>query len=146
MIPLRAFAHLHSTVRTILLINTLVWHSAHVIPKKLENYNISLPSIIQNLPSFISSVENCELFCCYRKQNSNITHYIECLGYVLQSNSVDMDLGDFNINYLNDNQVQPLKSLMESLDFCQLVKTPYIYFFGELIGPFVRKTRIVSTQ
>ena len=41
----------------------------------------------------------------YRKQNSNITHYIECFGYVLQSNCINMVFGDFNINYLNDNQV-----------------------------------------
>ena len=47
----------------------------------------------------------------YRKQNSNILQYVDCLKYMLNSYSIDIILGDFNINYLNDNQVQPLKSL-----------------------------------
>ena len=69
----------------------------------------------------------------YRKQNSNVTHYLECLEYVLNSHCVDIVLGDFNINYLNDNQVQPLKSLMESLDFCQVVKNPTFISSGSLL-------------
>lgn len=38
----------------------------------------------------------------YRKQNSSIAYYLECVEYVLNSKCI----GDFNINYL----VQPLKS------------------------------------
>ena len=41
-----------------------------------------------------------------------------------------MILGDFNINYFNDNQVQPLKSLMESFNYTQIVTKP-TYIFPE---------------
>ena len=44
-----------------------------------------------------------------------------------------MILGDFNINYLNDNQVQPLKSLMESFNFTQIVTKPTFISSGSLL-------------
>ena len=59
----------------------------------------------------------------YRKQNSNISQYVDCLKYVLNSYTIDMILGDFNINYFNDNQVKPLKSLMESLNYTRQIVT-----------------------
>ena len=42
----------------------------------------------------------------YRKQNSNVLQYIECLQYLLTSTTVDIVFGDFNINYFNDDQVE----------------------------------------
>ena len=60
----------------------------------------------------------------YRKQTSNIIQYVDCLNYVLNSYTIDMILGDFNINYFNDNQVQPLKSLMESFNYTQIETKP----------------------
>ena len=39
----------------------------------------------------------------YRKQASNIIQYLDCLRYILDSYKIDMILGDFNTNYLNDN-------------------------------------------
>ena len=50
--------------------------------------------------------------------------YVDCLNYVLNSYTIDMILGDFNINYFNDNQVQPLKSLMESFNYTQIETKP----------------------
>ena len=47
----------------------------------------------------------------YRKQNSNILQYVDCLKYILNSYTIDMIFGDFNINYLNDNQVSQLVRL-----------------------------------
>ena len=69
----------------------------------------------------------------YRKQASNILQYVDCLRYVFNSYKIDMILGDFNINYLNDNQVQPLKSLMESLNYTQIVTKPMFISSGRLL-------------
>ena len=69
----------------------------------------------------------------YRKQNSNVSQYIECLQYILTSTTVDIVLGDFNINYFNDNQVEHLRSLMHSLNFIQIVTKPTFLSSGSLL-------------
>ena len=69
----------------------------------------------------------------YRKQNSNVSQYIECLRYLLTSSTVDIVLGDFNINYFNDNQVEHLKSLMESLNYIQIVAKSTFVSSGSLL-------------
>ena len=53
-----------------------------------------------------------------------MSQYIQCLRYLLTSFTADIVLGDFNINYFNDNQVEHLKSLMDSLNYSQIVKKP----------------------
>ena len=68
----------------------------------------------------------------YRKQTSNI-QYVDCLNYILNSYTIDMILGDFNINYFNGNQVQPLKSLMESFNYTQIVTKPTFISSGSLL-------------
>ena len=78
----------------------------------------------------------------YRKQNSNILQYVDCLKYMLNSYSIDFILGDFNINYLNDNQVQPLKSLMESFNYTQIVTKPTFISSGSLLDHvYIRSTK-----
>ena len=59
------------------------------------------------------SKEMRNILLLYRKQNSNVSQYIECLQYLLTSTTVDIVLGDFNFNYFNDNQVEHLRSLMQ---------------------------------
>ena len=52
-----------------------------------------------------------------------------------------MIFGDFNINYLNDNQVQPLKSLIESLNYIQIVTKHTFISSGSLLDHvYVRST------
>ena len=52
-----------------------------------------------------------------------------------------MILGDFNINYLNDNQVQPLKYLIESFNYSQIVTRPTFVSSGILLDHvYVRPT------
>ena len=58
----------------------------------------------------------------YRKQKCNILQYVDCLIYIHNSYNIDRRFGDFNINYYNDNQVQPLKSSMQSLNYIQIVR------------------------
>ena len=64
---------------------------------------------------------NKELFYHTLKQRSNIVHFLEGIRYILLSNIIDIVLGDFNINYLNDDDVKGLKTLMDSLDYTQVV-------------------------
>ena len=52
-----------------------------------------------------------------------------------------MILGDFNINYFNDNQVQPLKYLIESFNYSQIVTRPTFISSGILLDHvYVRPT------
>ena len=77
----------------------------------------------------------------YRKQASNIVQYLDCLRYILDSYKIDMILGDFNMNYLNDNQVQPLKYLMVSFNYTQIVTKPTFISSGSLLDHvYVRST------
>ena len=77
----------------------------------------------------------------YRKQASNITQYVDCLRYIFDSYTIDMILGDFNINYLNDDQVHPLKYLMESFNYTQIVTKPTFISSGGLLDHvYVRPT------
>ena len=58
------------------------------------------------------------------------------------SYNIHIILGDFNINYLNDNQVQPHKSLMESFNFTQIVTKPTFISSGSLLDHvYVRSTK-----
>ena len=69
----------------------------------------------------------------YRKNNSNVSHYLEALEYVINSSRIDMVIGDFNINYFNETQSQPLTSLMESLNYTQIVTEPTFVSAGSLL-------------
>ena len=77
--------------------------------------------------------ESCGVLLLYRKNNSNVSHYLEALEYVISSSRIDMVLGDFNINYFNETQSQPLTSLMESLNYTQIVTEPRFVSAGSLL-------------
>ena len=65
--------------------------------------------------------------------------------YILNSYNIHIILGDFNINYLYDNQVQPLNGLqflMESFNFTQIVTKPTFISSGSLLDHvYVRSTK-----
>ena len=69
----------------------------------------------------------------YRKSNSNVSQYMEALRYLLNIYRIDMVLGDFNINYFNGSHFQPLISLMESLNYTQIVTEPTFVSSGSLL-------------
>ena len=70
----------------------------------------------------------------YRKQSTNINQYLENLKDILDQNSIDIILGDFNINYLaNNNEVKVLKELMDIYTYTQIVQTPTFLPAGSLI-------------
>ena len=60
--------------------------------------------------------------------------YVDEIKRILTYNSIDMILGDFNINYLNDSESKVLKTLMEdTLQYTQIVKSPTFVSSGSLI-------------
>ena len=71
-------------------------------------YFPSLTAIIFELVNNMSK-ETYNILLLYRKQNSNVSQYIECLRYVLTTTAVDIVLGDFNINYFNEKQIEHLR-------------------------------------
>lgn len=82
----------------------------------------------------------------YRKNSSNISQYMNTIRYILNSHEIDVILGDFNINYLNDNEVQPLyNALMESLNYIQTVQSPTFMSTGSLLDHVYVKNRMLST-
>ena len=86
--------------------------------------------------------ESRSLLLLYRKNNSNVSQYMEALEYVINSSKIDIILGDFNINYLHEIYSQPL-SLMESLNYTQIVTEPTFVSAGILLDHvYVRPTSI----
>ncbi|XP_015764268.1 PREDICTED: ATP-dependent DNA helicase PIF1-like [Acropora digitifera] len=69
----------------------------------------------------------------YRKNSSNISQYVQDLRNILNSHAIDMILGDININYLNDDTIQPVKSLMDSLEYSQIVQSPTFVSAGSTL-------------
>jgi hypothetical protein len=73
---------------------------------------------------------SCTILLLYRKNSSNILQYVDGIRYILNSYDIDMILGDFNINYLNDNDI---KSLMNSLNYSQIVQSPTFVSAGSTL-------------
>jgi len=69
----------------------------------------------------------------YRKNSSNISQYAQDLRNILNSHAIDMIPGDININYLNDDTIQPVKSLMDSLEYSQIVQSPTFVSAGSTL-------------
>ena len=101
---------------------------------EMEGYEY-IPSL--NAAKFMLKDVNIQESRCflllYRKNNSNVSQYMEALEYVINNSSVDMILGDFNINYLNEIHSQPLMSLMESFNYTQIVTEPTFVSAGSLL-------------
>ena len=64
------------------------------------------------------------LLLLYRKHNSSIVQYMEHLRYIINSHDIHIILGDFNINYFNDDEVKPLNDMMNSSNYTQVVQSP----------------------
>ena len=67
--------------------------------------------------------------------------------YILNRYVFDVVLGDFNINYLNENDVRPLKSLMASINYSQIVQHPTFISSGSLLDHvYLRPTAFDKIQ
>lgn len=83
---------------------------------------------------------NFRVLFLYRKNNSNIIQYVSHLRNILGTYPIDIILGDFNINYLNDDSIRPLKSLMTSLGYSQFVQSPTFVSSGNILDQIYLKT------
>lgn len=79
----------------------------------------------------------------YRKNSFNFTRYVNNIRSFLNNNEVHVILGDFNIDYLNDKDIQPLNALMESFNFVQTVQHP-TYVSGCLRDHVYVRNEIIS--
>ena len=79
----------------------------------------------------------------YKKNNCNVSRYIEALQYLLNIYRIDMVLGDFNINYFNASHSQPLISLMESLNYTQIVTEPMFVSSDSLLDHVLVKPSFI---
>ena len=82
----------------------------------------------------------------YRKQSLNITQYINSIKQTLNDNDINIIFGDFNINYLSDDEIKPLKSLMTSLDYKQVVQSPTFVSAGSLLDHVYVKGNFQTIQ
>ena len=77
--------------------------------------------------------QNPSFLLLYRKKSTSIPLFISNLEHILNSNNIDVVLGDFNINYLNSDDNLSLKSLMNSFNFEQIVQQPTFISSGSLL-------------
>ena len=63
-----------------------------------------------------TSRENCEMrfLFLYRKQASNVHDFVNNLNHIINRCTIDVILGDFNINYFDEKESQDLKNILES--------------------------------
>jgi len=82
---------------------------------------------------------NINILLLYCKNGHNISQYIQNLENILNRNKIDIILGDFNKNYLNDNEIQALNNIMEQLSYTQTVQS-ITFISGSLLDHvYIRK-------
>lgn len=84
--------------------------------------------------------QNISFLLIYRKNCSKIQEFVNALNYLLRAHTVDILLGDFNINYFNSKDREPLILLMESLYYMQIVKGPTFISDSLLDHVYIRHT------
>lgn len=76
--------------------------------------------------------QNVTFLLVYHKNDSDISVFINGLNYLLRTRTIDIVLGDLNINYFSCKEVKPLTSMMDSLNYVQIVKRP-TFLYGSLL-------------
>ena len=75
-----------------------------------KQYFPAISGLICNAP-IANTNKEITFFLTFRKNNPNFQQYLHNLDIILQANTVDITLGDFNINYFNELLTFPLKQL-----------------------------------
>ena len=73
------------------------------------------------------------LLLLYRKNNSSIAQYVNDLRYIINDHDIHIILGDFNINYFNDDEMKPVNDMMNSSNYTQVVQSPTFISSGSLL-------------
>lgn len=81
----------------------------------------------------------------YRKNGSSIPQFISHLEYALNRNKIDIVLGDFNINYLDNTIAEPLQITFQQLNYTQTVLNPTFVAAGSLIDHVYIRNQILSS-
>ena len=86
--------------------------------------------------------QNLFLLLLYHKNSSNSFYFVSGIEYLLKAHTIDIILGDLNINFYNSKDMVPLTSLMESLNYVQIVEKP-TFFSGSLLDHvYIRQARL----
>ena len=79
--------------------------------------------------------ENCEIrfLFLYRKKSSNLNNFVNNLDHITNWYTIDVILGDFNINYFDEKESHNLKNILENkLGYQQIVSNP-TFLSGSLL-------------
>ena len=80
----------------------------------------------------------------YQKHNTSVLEYLNNLRSILSTNAIDLIVGDFNINYLDDDNIRPLKLLMDSLNYTQIIQSATFILTGCLLDQAYVKDSILN--
>ena len=90
---------------------------------------------------------NCEIrfLLLYRKQASNVHDFVNNLNHIINWYTVDVILGDFNINYFDEKESHNLKNILEStLGYQQIVGKPTFLSGSLLDHVYIRSHKFKS--
>lgn len=73
------------------------------------------------------------LLLLYRKNNFSIAQYVHDLRHIINDHDIHIILGDFNINYFDDDEMKPLNDMMNSSNYTQVVQSPTFISSGSLL-------------
>ena len=90
--------------------------------------------------------QNLSFLLVYRKNSSNILQFVNSIEYLLRTHAIDIVLGDLNINYFNSKDIEPLTSLMESLNYVQIVERSTFILGSLLDHVYVKQENKANTH
>ena len=96
-----------------------------------------------------TSRKNCEMrfLFLYRKQASNVHDFLNNLNHIITWYTIDVILGDFNINYFNEKESYNLKNILEStLGYQQIVSKPTFLSGSLLDHVYIRSHKFKSVD
>lgn len=114
--------------------NFQVWESALInnIQIVYQEHYPNINAVEFQVSSNNKLQQNVTFLLVYRKNDSDISVFINGLNYLLRTRTIDIVLGDLNINYFSCKEVKPLTSMMDSLNYVQIVKRP-TFLYGSLL-------------
>ena len=96
-----------------------------------------------------TSRENCEMrfLFLYRKQASNVHDFVKNLDHIINWYTIDVILGDFNINYFDEKESHNLKNILENtLGYQQIVSKPTVLSGSLLDHVYIRSHKFKSVD
>ena len=91
--------------------------------------------------------ENCQMrfLFVYRKQTSNAHDFVNNLNHIINWYTIDVILGDFNINYFDEKESHNLKNILENtLGYQQIVSKPTFLSGSLLDHVYIRSNKFKS--